>query len=384
MQSEDVEMKSWPMTLRAWSCALGLGVLFSLSIQVGAAEFKPTGHAELDAIRQSMSVEKTNSENYKLRLFILKQWVCSLQQMGANTEAFLEVSEVYKRNSPWNLMHLDGKEKPLTPRQEAEMFPAIDRGYEILDAIYTECNQLTPEPVVRSVQDKKAADVSAKKNNVVREDWPLYQKNNQHKGSVETDVVLAGKEAWKFPVGFAAYAQPVVENGVVYAISPGMRTMMYSLDLETGDVRWTTKQLADIVQDQLYWTPAAGSTPRLLKDRIIVRDIGSRGNKGPTRYAMVIDKKTGEIQKRVETGHVDYRTGYAPIVANEQFVVFPHGPHDIHENPPVSGPFHRLICRDINTGRTMWDRFTGATMCEPALKGKHRGCRNHERQCFLL
>lgn len=355
--------------VRRWKYTLSLTVLFGLNLMAPAqsSKFKPTRHAELDAIRQSISSEKTNSENYKLRLFMLKQWTCALQQMGANTEAFLEVSEVYKQNSPWNLMQFDGQEKPLTPKQEKEMFPAVDRGYKILDAIYAGCNQLTDGPVART---RTELPRSGKKcSNDWKEDWPLYQKNNQHKGSVDTDVVLAGKEAWKFPVGFAAYAQPVVEDGIVYAISPGMRTMMYSLDLETGDVRWTTKQLADIVQDQLYWTPAAGSTPRVLKDRIIVRDIGSRGNRGDTRYALVIDKKTGEIQKRVETGHVDYRAGYAPIVADEQFIVFPHGPHDIHENPPVAGPFNRLVCRDIKTGRIMWDRFVGATLCEPVLKG---------------
>jgi outer membrane protein assembly factor BamB len=343
--------------------------LFSLNATAGAAEFNATGHAELDAIRQSISSEKTTRENYKLRLFMLKQWVCALQQMGANTEAFLEVSETYKRNSPWNLMQMGGEEKPLAPNQEKEMYPAVDRGYEILDAIYATVNLLTAEPVLTALQEDEAPVSKSDSSNVRKEDWPLYQKNNQHKGSVNTDVVLAGKEAWKFPVGFAAYAQPVVEDGIVYAISPGMRTMMYSLDLETGDVRWTTKQEADIVQDQLYWTPAAGSTPRILKDNIIVRDIGSRGNKGPTRYAMVIDKKTGAITKRVEAGHVDYRAGYAPIVADEKFIVFPHGPHDIHENPPVSGPFNRLICREIDSGRTVWNQLVGATLCEPALKG---------------
>ena len=77
--------------LKRWVCALGLGVLFCLCLSVGAAEFKLTGHAELDEIRQSIADEKTNKENYKLRLFMLKQWVCSLQQMGASTDAFLEI-----------------------------------------------------------------------------------------------------------------------------------------------------------------------------------------------------------------------------------------------------------------------------------------------------
>ena len=37
----------------------------------GTAEFKPTGQEELDAIRRSMSADKTNIENYKLNIFTI-------------------------------------------------------------------------------------------------------------------------------------------------------------------------------------------------------------------------------------------------------------------------------------------------------------------------
>ena len=334
-------------------------------------DFKPCGHAELDAIRQSISSQKTNKENYKLRIFMLKQWMCTLQQMGANTEPFIEVTEIFKKIFPWNLFPFNGKEKVLSPREEKLLYPAIDEGYRILDAIYAECNQLTDEPVVNAEPTQQTDSTISPKHKPTRrrDNWPLYQKNNQHTGSAETDHILSGKEAWRFPVGFAWEAQPVVENDIVYAVSPGMRTIMYSLDLNTGEELWSSKQLPAIVLDQLYWTPCAASTPRIQDQEIIVRDLGSRGNKGDTRYAIVIDKKTGTIKKRVETGHVDYRAGYAPIAADKQYIVFPHSTQDIHEDPPVSRPFNRLICRHVESGKKMWDMPVGPTLCEPVIRG---------------
>jgi len=334
-------------------------------------DFKPCGHAELDAIRQSISSQKTNKENYKLRIFMLKQWMCTLQQMGANTEPFIEVTEIFKKIFPWNLFPFNGKEKVLSPREEKLLYPAIDEGYRILDAIYAECNQLTDEPVINAEPIQQTDSTVSPKHKPTRrrDNWPLYQKNNQHTGSAETDHILSGKEAWRFPVGFAWEAQPVVENDIVYAVSPGMRTIMYSLDLNTGEELWSSKQLPAIVLDQLYWTPCAASTPRIQDQEIIVRDLGSRGNKGDTRYAIVIDKKTGTIKKRVETGHVDYRAGYAPIAADKQYIVFPHSTQDIHEDPPVSRPFNRLICRHVESGKKMWDMPVGPTLCEPVIRG---------------
>jgi hypothetical protein len=110
-------------------------------------DFKPSGHAKLDAVRRLVLIQNTDKENYKLRIFLLKQWVCTLQQMGANTEPFLDVSEIFKRIFSWNLFGSHGKEKVLSPKEGKQIYPAIDEGYRILGKIYAECNQLTDTPV---------------------------------------------------------------------------------------------------------------------------------------------------------------------------------------------------------------------------------------------
>jgi outer membrane protein assembly factor BamB len=338
--------------------------------------FKPCGHTEIDSIRRDFRTEKTGKVNYKLRLFMLKQWMCTLQQMGADTSAFIDVSEVFKLNFPWNHFETGGKEKVLNLKEEKLVYPAIDEGYDILDEIYSSCNQLSREPSVLSITEvERISELSIASPETAKDlpgkidDWPLYQKNIHHTGFIETDHTLSGKEAWKFPIGFAWEAQPVIENDIVYAASPGMRTIMYSLDLNTGKELWSTKQLPAIVVDQLYWTPCAASTPQIQDNEIIVRNMGSRGNKGDTRYAVVIDKKTGIIDRRIETGHVDYRAGYAPIAADKNYIVFPHGIHDIEGIPPVCQPFNRLICRDIESAEMMWEIPIGSTLCEPVIQG---------------
>ncbi|NQT58020.1 MAG: PQQ-binding-like beta-propeller repeat protein [Bacteroidetes bacterium] len=337
---------------------------------------KPSGHMELDSIRMDIKTDKTSRGNYKLRLFMLKQWMCTLQQMGSDTSAFLDVSEVFKATFPWNLFEIGGKEKILNSEEEELVFPAIDEGYKILDEIYSKCNQLGKEPAAgtRPTSDPAETVLSpakpkAKDKNNRPEDWPLYQKNIQHTGSMETNYSLSGNEAWKFPIGFAWEAQPVIENDIVYATSPGMRTIMYSFDLNTGKELWSAKQLPAIVVDQLYWTPCAASTPQIQDNNIIVRNMGSRGNKGDARYAVVMDKKTGVLKKRIETGHVDYRAGYAPLAADKKYIVFPHGIHDIEGSPPVCQPFNRLICRNIESGEKAWEIQIGPTLCEPVIHG---------------
>ncbi len=65
-------MESTIKFLRRWNYALVASVLIGLVSLSPAADFKPTGHEDLDAIRQSIATEKTDAENYKRRVFMLK------------------------------------------------------------------------------------------------------------------------------------------------------------------------------------------------------------------------------------------------------------------------------------------------------------------------
>ena len=85
--------------------------------------------------------------------------------------------------------------------------------------------------------------------------------------------------------------------------------------------------------------------------------MGARGNRGPTKDVVLVDKKTGEIVKEIEVGHVDYRAGHAPFAANEEIVVYPFGVQDIHNKPPVTQAFDRVIAKNIKTGQKLFEMY---------------------------
>ena len=146
-----------------------------------------------------------------------------------------------------------------------------------------------------------------------------------------------------------------------------MRTTLNCIDLNTGEIIWSTLQEIEVLGDQLYHAPNNQSSPVILKDYILFRELGARGNEGPTKDIVFVDKKTGEIVKDLEVGHVDYRAGHAPFAANENIVVYPYGVQDIHEKPPVSQGFDRIMAKDIKTGNKLFEMYTGFTFAEPYL-----------------
>ncbi|WP_193744451.1 outer membrane protein assembly factor BamB family protein [Jejuia pallidilutea] len=97
--------------------------------------------------------------------------------------------------------------------------------------------------------------------------------------------------------------------------------------------------------------------------------MGSRGNKGISKHVVFINRKTGQVDRRIDAGHVDYRAGYAPLVANEKYVVYPYTVHDIEERPPLCSPFTRIIAKDTKTGSRLWDFNIGPHFSEPYLEG---------------
>ncbi|GAL72373.1 hypothetical protein JCM19302_3651 [Jejuia pallidilutea] len=80
-----------------------------------------------------------------------------------------------------------------------------------------------------------------------------------------------------------------------------------------------------------------------------------------------MDKKTGEIVREIEVGHVDYRAGHAPFAANNDVVVYPFGVQDIHDTPPLTQAFDRMMAKDIKTGQKLYEMYTGYTFAEPFL-----------------
>ena len=173
--------------------------------------------------------------------------------------------------------------------------------------------------------------------------WTAYKGNEQLSGFTGAHGPVKGEKAFTFPVGLAWESKPAIEGNRVYLSSPGVRTIMYCLDLETGNEIWNTQQIIEIMGDQLYHAPNNQSSPKVLKDHILFRELGARGNRGSTKDVVFVNKQSGEIEREMEVGHVDYRAGHAPFDANEEVVVFPFGVQDIHDTPPLTQAFDRVI-----------------------------------------
>jgi outer membrane protein assembly factor BamB len=150
-----------------------------------------------------------------------------------------------------------------------------------------------------------------------------------------------------------------------------MRTLMWCLDLNTGKEIWHSNQVVEIMGDQLYNTPNNQSTPVVLDKYVMYRELGARGNKGPTKDIVFIDKATGTKVRDLVAGHVDYRAGNAPFAANENYTIFTHGTQDIHESPAIGQGFNRVICCDTKTGKRRWEYNVGFSFATPVLEDRH-------------
>jgi len=324
----------------------------------------PSGDQELDQIRLEVKNSPTTRENFKLRAFKMKLWVVSLQQQGARLEAYIPIDDGLRSEVWWNNIEgpgMDGTPQQFSDEQMTKLGQLVDEGYAILDEIQKEL--IINPPSVDFSSSEKEIESSTQKEIP----WTHYKGNENLSGYTGAYGPTEGEKAWKFPVGLAWESQPAIEGDRVYLSSPGMRTIMYCLDLETGREIWNTKQVVEIMGDQLYNTPNNQSSPIVLEDYVLFRELGARGNKGPTKHIVFVDKKTGIIKKEVEAGHVDYRAGHAAFTANEKFLVFPHGVQDIHETPVVAQGFNRIIGKDTKTGRKLWDFNVGFTFAEPLL-----------------
>ncbi|MFC2115394.1 PQQ-binding-like beta-propeller repeat protein [Bacteroidota bacterium] len=327
-------------------------------------DFASSGDAELDDIRQDVKENPTNRENFKLRALKMKLWVATLQQQGANLHEYVRIDDGMRSEIWWNNTEgpgMDGTPQTFTDKQMNKLGRLVDEGYTLLDSVQNsvaeglelpECSNKDTEPHARILPEIP---------------WTHYKGNEELSGYSGAFGPSKGEKAWTFPVGLAWESKPAIEGDRVYLSSPGMRTIMYCLDLETGEVIWKTRQVVEIMGDQLYNTPNNQSSPIVLEDYVLFRELGARGNHGPTKHVVLVDKKTGKIAREIEAGHVDYRAGHAAFDASEDMLVFPHGVQDIHLTPVVSQGFNRIIGKDLKTGKNMWDFMVGATFAEPLL-----------------
>jgi len=319
-----------------------------------------SGNEEIDRIRHEIATKPTDTSNFMVRAFMLKQWFPMLQQQGAVlTNRYMHIDSAFHS---WGRIYDNDMKNRVN--DVLEYSKIVDEGYLILDSIQRE---LTDNPLTAiNPQKPERATVKAPIKNDIP--FPQYKGTEKHNGFTGSEGPVYGQIAWQFPVGLAWESKPVIVEDKVYLSSPGMRNVLTILDINTGEILNNVKQTSAIQWDQLYSTPSNASTPVVLDNYVLYREMGARGNDyGPTKHIVYVDKKTNQIEKKVVAGHVDYRHGYAPFSANEKYLVFPHSIQEIHKTPPIAKNFNFLICKDVNTGAQLWKSDIGSFFAEPIL-----------------
>ena len=324
-----------------------------------AAPFYPSGSGDIDTVRKEALAAPTTPENYRYRSLMLFVWLGSIQQQGADTHSFFDLDKAYYQ------LETQIVNGPESGRESAvrEICRMIDDGFVEMENIFRILKEKGPifEPFKGSRKGfPKGGDMSA--------EWPMFQGNKHNTGYTTAPGPVTGELSWKFPVGLGWYARPTVEGDRVYLASPGMHTTSLCLDVHTGEDIWKSTQMHPLLG--IYKYPAIASTPVIVGDQIILREINSHGgNEGQARNLVYIDKNTGKTLKRQFAGHIDYRTQVAPVASNGKYVTYPFGVHDIYGYPAVCQNFNRLICADKDNQRQLWDFNVGIidALAEPVM-----------------
>ncbi len=335
-----------------------LFVLLLTSI-VSADQLATSGDPDIDRVRAEVRVTPTTVDNYQKRALLLFVWLGSLQQQGADTHSLFDVDEAYYR------LQGDVVKGRGAAKEEAlqKICKVVDDGYEQMEEIFRKVKE--EGPIYRPFKGDPAGFPLGGEMDA---DWPMFQGNKHNTGSTKAPGPKTGELAWKFPVGLGWYVRPAVEGDRVYVASPGMHTTSLCLDLETGEEIWKSTQDHPLLG--VYKYPAMMSTPVILKDRIVLREVNSHGgNEGQARNLVYIDKQTGKTLFKKYAGHIDYRTQVAPVASNGKQMVYPFGVHDIYGAPAICQNLNRLICADVNNDRTLWDFNVGDidVLAEPVV-----------------
>jgi len=336
-------------------------VLFLIQTFVIDAQnsFTTSGSEDIDRVRKEIVINSTTKENFREHSVLMYMWVGTLQHLGADLRSFYDIDKKYYQLEN-QVNRKKGKEKIEATQK---MTVLIDAGFAKLEEIHNE--YLKNGSIFKPFEsDGKGFP----KGGNMDAEWPMFQSNKHNNGYSEAPGPKYGRTAWKFPVGLGWYVRPVIENGSVYVTSPGMYTTCFKLSLKTGKILWKSTQEHPLFG--IYKYPAMMSTPVIQGDKIILREVNSHGgNKGQAKNLVYIDKNTGKTISKSYAGHVDYRTQNAPVASNDDYVVYPFGVSDIYQYPPVCQNFNRLICKDKNNKKQMWDFNVGDidALAEPVL-----------------
>jgi len=356
---------------------IAIALLIS-NLRLSAQEYK-SGDADIDQLRVGLKMHKTTEANYKERTKLLYMWMGALQQQGANTFPFFDLDLKYRtletkiNNTPdfvqWKTKHeTSDAEEDFQKSSEyleavTQICRTIDEGFDKLETIQKDLTDNGPMyTAFEAKTEVTGGDMSA--------EWPMFQANKHNNGATEAPGPSYGREKWKFPVGLGWYARPVIEDDKVFVTSPGMRVTAFCLDVKTGNEIWKASQDPPVFY--MYKYPGMASTPLLINDQVVLREINSHGgNDGQARNLVYLNKETGKTEARRYAGHIDYRTRYAAVTGNEDVVVYPFGVHDIYSTPAICQNLNRLICADAQNTEKRWDFNVGDidALAEPVIAG---------------
>jgi len=328
-----------------------------------SAKFYSSGSEDIDRMRAEVIESPTTGENYRERSIFMFNWLGSLQQQSADTHPFFDIDKAYSGLQA-KVVNGRGAAKEKALRQMGEL---IDEGFQVLEEIQRTLKEQGP-----IYQPFKGDPKGFPKGGDMEAEWPMFQGNKHNTGYTKAPGPKTGELAWKFPVGLGWYARPAVEGDRVYVASPGLHTTSLCLDMKTGKDIWKSTQSHPMFG--IYKYPAIASTPVILDDRIVLREVNSHGgNEGQAKNLVYIDKKTGKTLSRKYAGHIDYRTQVAPVASNGKYMVYPFGIHDIYSAPPICQNLNRLVCADINNNRKIWDFNVGDidVLAEPVVTERH-------------
>jgi hypothetical protein len=163
-----------------------------------------TGDKELDSIRLAVKSQKTDRQTFQIRAFKMKLWSVALQQQGAHLNAYLPIDDGMRKIIFWNTLHQDGRPQQYSDKEIAQLSKVIDDGYEVLEKI-----QINTSSKVATVKKKQ------KKEKIAFNDWTHYKGNEALSGHNGSNGPTKGKNVWKFPVGLAWEASPVIDQDKV-------------------------------------------------------------------------------------------------------------------------------------------------------------------------
>ncbi len=360
-----------------WTLLL-LAILINIT-RLSAQEYK-SGDPEIDQVRVEVEKQKTTEANYGDRTKILYMWLGALQQQGANTLPFFDLDLKYRkletkiaRTPPfvqWKTKH-ENQESQVDFQKSSEYTEAVMQICQTIDDCFKQMEKIQMELTDRGPMSTPFEGETEVTGGDLSAEWPMFQANKHNNGATAAPGPSYGREKWKFPVGLGWYARPVIEDDKVYVTSPGMRVTAFCLDLKTGTEIWKSSQDHPIFY--LYKYPGMASTPLLINDQVVLREINSHGgNDGQARNLVYLNKETGKTEARRYAGHIDYRTRYAALTGNDDYVVYPFGVHDIYSTPAICQNFNRLICADAQNKKKIWDFNVGDidALAEPVISGK--------------